>query len=279
MSGPGKNRIRRVVVPLDETPQSRTALSEALALAGRLRAELRGLFVEDVDLLHLADHPAAQVICSLTGTRQNLDSATLERSLRVALERIRRQLDEAAERSGIKASLDVRRGRLEPEVIAATEDGDLVIVEWSRPTHGRRRLPRGAARGLATEPSRSVLLWQPTCGLHGSVLAVYDGSLVSGRALDAAAALADRDGGEIGILLRTEEPANLDELQAGARAHIGSLRPHWLLLGGGGLADIARLARGNQAGVLVLPTALVVLAEEDIDTALDAAGCSVLLVG
>ena len=46
--------IRRILVALDASPHSQAALQAASELAAALKAELVGIFVEDVNLLHLA---------------------------------------------------------------------------------------------------------------------------------------------------------------------------------------------------------------------------------
>lgn len=54
--------IRRILVALDTSPSSQAALEAAVALAERLNAEVCGLFVEDVDLLRVAESPYAREI-------------------------------------------------------------------------------------------------------------------------------------------------------------------------------------------------------------------------
>ena len=53
---------RRIVVALDASSHSHAALAAAVALAGRLQAELQGIFVEDVNLLRLAELPFAREV-------------------------------------------------------------------------------------------------------------------------------------------------------------------------------------------------------------------------
>ena len=60
MSGETRHaHIARILVALDASPASVAAAAAAASLAGRLHAELEGVFVEDADLLALAAYPAA----------------------------------------------------------------------------------------------------------------------------------------------------------------------------------------------------------------------------
>jgi len=52
----------RILVALDATEDSLTSLDLATRLAAKLRAELEGLFVEDINLLRMADLPCTRVV-------------------------------------------------------------------------------------------------------------------------------------------------------------------------------------------------------------------------
>ena len=66
--------IRRILVALDASRHSLAALEAAAELAARLKAELVGLFVEDIDLLRLAGLPFAREIRYPSAIIQQLDS-------------------------------------------------------------------------------------------------------------------------------------------------------------------------------------------------------------
>ena len=55
-------RFDRILVALDESEDHQRVLQSAAEVAARLKAELRGLFVEDVNLLRLAELPCAREV-------------------------------------------------------------------------------------------------------------------------------------------------------------------------------------------------------------------------
>ena len=55
-------RIERVVVALDAVSENRATIDTAARLAARWRARLHGVFVEDDDLLRLANLPFARQV-------------------------------------------------------------------------------------------------------------------------------------------------------------------------------------------------------------------------
>jgi nucleotide-binding universal stress UspA family protein len=90
--------IRRIVVALDDSADSRLVLEEAVALAARMKAELSGLFVEDTTLLNAAQLSLTRQVNFSGQTVEALDSQGLERVLRGQAEAIRRALGQAAQR-------------------------------------------------------------------------------------------------------------------------------------------------------------------------------------
>ena len=71
--------LHRILVPLDASENSLTALDTAAELAAVLDAELEGLFVEDINLLQLCDFPFAREVSFLGPSFRRIDRAETER--------------------------------------------------------------------------------------------------------------------------------------------------------------------------------------------------------
>ena len=105
MSEPGRAaEIRRILVALDASPHSLPLLQVAAELASRMEAELLGLFVEDIELLRLADSPYACEILYPSATQTPLSRATMELKLRTLSEIARKALAAAASRAQVQWS-------------------------------------------------------------------------------------------------------------------------------------------------------------------------------
>ena len=190
--------IRRIIVDLDPRSQGRSALEAAAQLAERLQAELVGLFVEDIDLLHLAGLPFAREIGFPSATTRALDIASMERSLRALASDVQRSMAAIAGRAPVPWSFRVARGTLMSELRAAAAQGDIVVT--------------GALR-LTLPPPLSVLCSVDTPPEH---------------VVPAAAALARSFGGEVEIVLLDGDDAAAKRWEQAARqllaAHGGGLR-------------------------------------------------------
>lgn len=181
--------IRRILVALDVSPPSLAALEAAANLAGQLHAELVGLYVEDVNLLKLAQFPFASEIRYPRATILKLDTTSMETDLRRVAKQARALLRESAERRNLPWAFHVVRGVVPDELLAAANAADLLVLG-----NMSRRLVRTSGVGSTAETAvtrtrRPVLLLHSHLDLKRPVLLIYDGSSAARLALTIAGAL------------------------------------------------------------------------------------------
>ena len=186
--------FRRILLAVDASAASCAAASAAAALAARLGADLRGLYVEDDDLLRLAALPFAGILRIPSGAHEPVDRARVEAELRAVGARARDVLARAAAQAHLSFEFVVARGRVIREVLAAAERVDLLVLG----TGGRHRAggaAAGATARAAAERARSSVLLLPRNGrVSDPVVGVDDGSPDAARALAVARALAGPPG-------------------------------------------------------------------------------------
>lgn len=252
----------RIVLALDISPRSRAALTLAAALAAELDAELAGLFVEDIDLLHVGRLPFTREIGLLSAVSRPVEMAQVEQALRREAEQARRLLVEAAARASLRWSFQVARGRIASELFALAGEPDLIVL-GKRARVGMRPL------GATLEPAMAVT---------GPVLAVYDGTPSGERALQLAARLARATGVELRLLLPTADDREFMRLANEATVRVGGA-PACQRLIGAGVAAIAAAARHAAASVLVLNGDGRLRGGAGFATLLNEVDCPVVLVG
>lgn len=195
--------IARVVVPLDAASENREAIATAARLAAHAKVPLHGVFVEDEELVQLARLPfVRQVAPGAEG--EPLSVEMVERQLRAAAERARKELAAAAARHRIAWSFEVVRRAGGPLLVAAGERDLVVTGALSRPVGGHFRVEWRGWSAIASVPGPLLLArggWDPS----GSVLAVlHDQGPGSARLLDAAAQLASAAGGALTVICPPE---------------------------------------------------------------------------
>ncbi|HSJ57805.1 MAG TPA: universal stress protein [Anaerolineae bacterium] len=184
-------RIRRVLVAMDASPHSLAALDAATDMAARFRAELQGLFVQDLNLLRLAQLPFAQEVGQFSARERRIDSEEMERQLRMQSARVRRIFDGRTRHAHLRCSFQVARGVVHREVLSAASDADLLVLGragWS--LLSPRRLGTTTRAILAQAPGLVLVLQRETC-LGQPTVVIYDGSALSKKALEMAVELVD----------------------------------------------------------------------------------------
>jgi nucleotide-binding universal stress UspA family protein len=270
--------IRRILVAVDASSHSLSALEAAAELAASLEAELLGLFVEDINLLRLAELPFAQEIGLFSGTRRRLDSQRVERQLQVQARRARQALATVANRAQVRWTFSVRRGQIASELLMAALDADLVILGktgWSE--QGRLG---STALAVLTQGHGPAMILQRGVQLRLPMLVLYDGSRVAQQALAVAAQLAQTKEDSVIVLLLADTMEAAETLREKASEWLGdrgmAVRYRWL-----SKADAPKLCQMVQqeaSGLLVFHRDTPSLQGEELITLLNEIRCPVLLV-
>lgn len=203
-------RIRRILVAVDASPGSLSALEAAAELAAALEAELEGLFVEDTQLIELAGLPLTRQLGRLSASFRRLESREMELQLRVQAAQARQALEQIARRLEVSHRFRVARGTVIDEILQAAREADLVAL--GRAGWSLRRLLGSTARAVLAQGVGRVLLLGEAARLGSPVLVLYDGGEPAKAALAIAAALARRLRGEVRVLVASADAARGDAL-------------------------------------------------------------------
>lgn len=269
--------IRRVLIALDASPSSLAALEAAAVLAAALDAELSGLFVEDANLLRVAELPSARVLGSYSGRPLALGRRDVERGLRAQARRAHSALAAVAQGVPLRWSFRVARGTVAPEILAAISESSLVVLGKT----GRSGSRFGStARAVAADAPGPVLIAGHGARRGSNLAVLYDGSPASERALGLAAGLARKR--RITVLIpkggAQDAPSSL-----AARAREGlaerGISANYVEHRPGDTNALARVLNREDAGLLLLgggADATEVAAE--VAALVEETGCPVLLM-
>lgn len=271
--------VRRILVALDASPHSAAALEAAAELASRLQAEVLGVYVEDVNLLRLAELPFTEEVCLPTTARRHLGIREIERQFRAQAVRMRRTLARHAERAHVRWSFQVTRGVISTELLTAAGEVDLITLGRAGRSFGESGLGSTARVVCAEAPCLTLIIQQ---GEHLSlpVMVVYDGSPLAQKALTAATSLVrGLDSHLIVFLLAaTAERAETLKAQVSQWLRDRDLMARYRVLTQSSVPRLARLTQMERGGTLVVPAESPLLRCEVLIELLDRIQVPVLLV-
>ncbi len=250
----------RILIALDASSDNWASMRSAAALAASLRAELRGIFIEDADLLQLAEFPGAWEVTLWSARERPLTGANMSRFLKTVAATAEVELARAAKDARVHWSFSVVRGQRAQACMELSEHAEVSVF-------GGLRRPRKQA--AAAEPARRI---------GQGVRCVYSGSAQAKRALSAAAVVARGLGEGLEVLVAEQEPGRRqflrDELGAwierqDLRTKIEDIAPDALL----------PLLNRYRGAALVLPADCQVWQDPGLfQRLLMTVGCPVILV-
>lgn len=270
--------IRRILVALDASPHSMAALRAAAELAAQFDAELVGLYVEDIHLLRLSELPLAREVSTYSALPRKITRQQIEQQLRTQARQARRAMETMAASSRVRWSFHVAQGVVTFELLSAGGGTDLILLGkagWSR----RSRLG-STTRALVSQATSHVMVLQQGAQLRSPVGLVYDGSLLSQRALLIATHLQRQRISFLVVIILADEVEKARQLQEEVaqwlRQHHLQARFRWLIhRAEGGLVSTVK---EEQCGALVLPAESDILPGNALTEILDKMQCPVLVV-
>lgn len=271
---------RRILVALDASTYSFSALKAAVILAAELEAELVGLFVEDVNLLKMAGLPFTREIHLSSALESKLTSHGMELALRARATRARQAFYTAVTRAAIKGTFRVIRGEVATAVLEAANEADLLILgRISQPLSRQRRLG-STAHSAAIHAPHSVMLMPCEQLLEGKpehLAVVFDGSELGASALQTAVNLTAAVTTVVIVAKSAEEATRLQE-QAQRLFDAPETAVNYQILPTLTITDLTEIIHISGCDFLVLGGQQERLSAEEAQQLLEQTDCTLMIV-
>lgn len=247
--------MRRIAVTLDACQVSSSTLEEAVLLAARMGAQLEGIFVEDIDLIQLAELPFLREVRSVSRSEIAINLTRMEQELRVLARRAERLLGEHAARQNVSWSFRIWRGSIDTELLTAATDADVFVLI---------RMGTTLARPATTK----------------AVSVVFTGTDASMRALETAMSLTTDPYKELNILLPAENEAEAMRLQELATRQLDeqAANADFIPLKDGSLNDVLEVLADSNSAVLIVERDNKLLQAPSLRRSLNNLNCPLLIV-
>ncbi|MDO8289919.1 MAG: hypothetical protein Q7T44_11940 [Parvibaculum sp.] len=258
---------RRIVVGLDTSFMAREALALAARVAASVDANLRGIFVEDENLLALASLPFAREV-SMSGKMNEIDSAEMLRAMQAQAQIAKRLLERVAGEAHVNWSFDVARGAGLTGLVQHTGVADTLVLRAQDAS--RHELGR-TVRAATLDARADVLLTGRGVTVGNAFISPTTRPRSFGKTLAS----------PVRPLLAVDEGSSLGETCVGFSQSLAvriAMPFRRLFARGFSTADLASAARKANAGLIVVNAQA--LGDDDDAARLSAAArCPVLLLG
>jgi len=215
-----KADINRILVALDPGEVNRSTLKAAASLSTRLDAELNALFVEDINLLRLAELPFARELVYGSPTGRQLNVADMEHSLRTQTTRLRGLVEATAKQNQINIAFEVLRGDIASKVCGASKQTDLLVIGKNSQLLRQSRRLGNVTRTLLSSVSCNLLVLQHGATIERPLVVFFDGNETSLYALNLASRLAQEDHNQLIVIYPAVDDAKWQQLTKQASEHI-----------------------------------------------------------
>ena len=192
-------KVRRILLPIDVSRDSLSALQAAFDLAARVGGEVLGLFIEDPHLLIAGSFPFAREVGSASGISRRIGKADIEHRFRAVATKARDALTEAGRRLKVSFSFRVARGDVPTEILTAATDADILVLGKAGWSLGVFRKPGSTCLAVLPRTRIPVLIVEHGTIVSPPILAVDDRSPAGRRAVEFAHDLSGTLGWNIGV--------------------------------------------------------------------------------
>jgi hypothetical protein len=265
--------VRRIVIALESICDHVKALEIAAEMAARIKAELHGIFMEDVNLVSAAHLPFVHQVNLHSAAAHSFEPADIEAEFRALATRARTCLQGLANRAGVPWSFEIHRGD-RSSLVSATRRTDLLVVETAtRPFARYMKLPTGWSE-VSLRSERACLLLSASVGRQKGLLVVYEGTKAGERAIAAGLAL-DGAGGALAIVAPTAVPESADVQR---RLHAAGIEARLQRIERFNSAELKRVIARANCDLAILPASLAIEYRSALQELLAAPPCAVLLV-
>ena len=196
-----KVQINRILVALDASIANRDILQAGVTLATRFNAQLNALFIEDIDLLHLAELPFVREVVYGSSTGRAINVAGMERSIQSQTSRLRKLVEAIAQQNQIEITFDVLRGNVASTLCDASRQADLLVIGKNTQLMEKSHKIGNITRLILSAASCNLVVLQYGCNIGRPVVVSFTGSEASQHALSLAIELAHEDHNQLIVLL------------------------------------------------------------------------------
>lgn len=260
--------IRHIVVTLDASESGRPTLQTAVRMAAILGARLEGVFVEDINLIRLAELPFLREVSLWSLAEETISTQRIQRELRTLARHAESMLEQAAREMDVPWSFQVWRGRAEATSLIQAFGADILSLG--------RVSSLVSSRAWATTRHRAH---QPR-EMTTSISVLFSDSEQAVRAVTTACSLAKELDAGLTVLLPENQAEDVPGLREKALTilDLHGQAARFVQITGTDVQSLVQAMGTSGISILITEAEHPLLQQAGLDQCLEALFCPVLLV-
>lgn len=179
-------KIKQVVIMFDNSDCNELSLQTLMVLASMLKVKIRGLYIEDSELMNAVALPFAREITFNSASVRNIDVKSMMRHIHARASKLNKLLAEYATAASVEFSFETIQGSMVSIVDKRDMNACLVVLPAVKTVSIRSDM-------ISSERLRS-----------GAVACIYDGSVNADIALNVAILLAKKIQSDVLVLVTSQ---------------------------------------------------------------------------
>ena len=188
--------MKSILIAMDESKSSKSALNIGVALARICGAKVKGLYVED--LMRLLEWQPAELISAGMGfssavpeSRPTIEQVEVEKGFIAEANKLEKDFKETCSKFAVNHTFLTKRGKVHEIIEELAKTVDMVVIGKRGKTYPETsKEPGPVTENLLRLTTRPVLVVPEDAKVNNRILIAYDGSQNSQRALSIGAAFA-----------------------------------------------------------------------------------------
>lgn len=152
-------KLSSILTALDSSPEAQAGLNAAAELAGRAGAKLNTIYIEDENWFQATRTSIVRHISRHTGESIDVDEQEITRQSQALKTRLEQQVTQISREWKIEYNCRTSRGKIDEELIRASEDADLVVIGRRGTSFHTRDELGSTAKYLTDYCTTPVLMW------------------------------------------------------------------------------------------------------------------------
>lgn len=268
-------KMTEILVALDHSSHSRTALESAAFIAQLMEARIHGLFVHDKQWLRISKLSSLSEIDELTGSISPIGRESIEKKIRDFEKAIKENFEQISKQYQLTHTLSTAKGVVTEKVLEAAKNVDLITVgSRGRSFHKKSTLGSTAA-AIIHAADKPVLILQKKYRPDKPAIVVFDGSQKSIDGVKIASSIALKNSSPL-IVLDMSDAYNIDKSLETILGN-AEIDTRIIKLDQPNMGKFLFLLSRLRGGLLVLPKNKRYTKKTTVEYMLESAECPILL--